>query len=287
MMLKKDKNVIDESLQLYFEQLPQHTLTKAMAYSVNLGGKRLRSSLVLMTARMFGGNEKEAMAMAMAVEMIHTYSLIHDDLPAMDDDDLRRNQPTNHKVFGEAMAILAGDSLLNEAMTLLIKEYATKGLRGAQAALKISECSGREGMILGQMMDLDHETREATAEELMACHEEKTGKLIVASLTGAALYFGASEAEVDLLHEFGLMLGLAFQIQDDILDETSTTEVLGKTIGKDERSGKTTYVSLYGLEESEKMALAKTKDALALLDALERDTTELRQVTTELLKRNH
>ncbi len=286
-MLKKYKKLMDEHLFLYFENLPQHTLTKAMAYSVNLGGKRLRPSLVLLTAKIFGGNEEEAMAMAMAMEMIHTYSLIHDDLPAMDDDDLRRNQPTNHKVFGEAMAILAGDALLNEAMTLLLKTYGTKGSSGARATLKISECSGREGMILGQMMDLENEQKKATAEELMACHEEKTGKLIAAAVEAPALYFGASEEEVHLLHQFGLALGLAFQIQDDILDETSTTEVLGKTIGKDEKSGKTTYVSLYGLERSKEMAKEKTKEALDILKTIDRDTKELEDVTLSLLSRNH
>ncbi len=286
-MLKDYKKRIDESLKNYFAELPQNTLTKAMAYSVNLGGKRLRPALVLLTAKIFGGEEEEAMAMAMALEMIHTYSLIHDDLPAMDDDDLRRNQPTNHKVFGEAMAILAGDALLNEAMTLLLKTYGVKGTQGARATLKISECSGREGMILGQMMDLENEDRKSSGEELMACHQEKTGKLITASLEAPALYFGATEDEVNLLHKFGMTLGLAFQIQDDILDETSTTEVLGKTIGKDEKSGKTTYVSLFGLEKSKEMAKEKTEEALEILKALPRETSELEDVTKRLLKRNH
>ena len=146
-MLKDYKKNIDDCLKEYFESLPQNTLTKSMGYSINLGGKRLRPALVLITSKMFGGNIDEALPMAMALEMIHTYSLIHDDLPAMDNDDLRRNMPTNHKVFGEAMAILAGDALLNEAMTLLFKTYGTKSQKGAQAAVIISECSGREGMI--------------------------------------------------------------------------------------------------------------------------------------------
>ncbi len=236
---------------------------------------------------MFGGNIDEALPMAMALEMIHTYSLIHDDLPAMDNDDLRRNMPTNHKVFGEAMAILAGDALLNEAMTLLFKTYGTKSQKGAQAAVIISECSGREGMILGQMLDLENEKKKATASELMACHEEKTGKLIAASLEAPALYFGATEEEVKKLREFGLKLGLAFQIQDDILDETSSQDVLGKTIGKDEKSGKTTYVSLYGLEKSKEMAEQVTKEAIELLESIQRDTEELEEITLKLLTRNH
>ncbi len=286
-MLKDYKKNIDDCLKEYFESLPQNTLTKSMGYSINLGGKRLRPALVLITSKMFGGNIDEALPMAMALEMIHTYSLIHDDLPAMDNDDLRRNMPTNHKVFGEAMAILAGDALLNEAMTLLFKTYGTKSQKGAQAAVIISECSGREGMILGQMLDLENEKKKATASELMACHEEKTGKLIAASLEAPALYFGATEEEVKKLREFGLKLGLAFQIQDDILDETSSQDVLGKTIGKDEKSGKTTYVSLYGLEKSKEMAEQVTKEAIELLESIQRDTEELEEITLKLLTRNH
>ena len=286
-MLKDYKKNIDDCLKEYFESLPQNTLTKSMGYSINLGGKRLRPALVLITSKMFGGNIDEALPMAMALEMIHTYSLIHDDLPAMDNDDLRRNMPTNHKVFGEAMAILAGDALLNEAMTLLFKTYGTKSQKGAQAAVIISECSGREGMILGQMLDLENEKKKATASELMACHEEKTGKLIAASLEAPALYFGATEEEVKKLREFGLKLGLAFQIQDDILDETSSQDVLGKTIGKDEKSGKTTYVSLYGLEKSKEMAEQVTKEAIELLESIQRDTEELEEITLKLLTRNY
>ncbi len=286
-MLKTYKERIDANLRNYFSSLPQNTLTKAMAYSVNLGGKRLRPALVLLTAKIFGGEEKDAMNMAMALEMIHTYSLIHDDLPAMDDDDLRRNQPTNHKVFGEAMAILAGDALLNEAMTLLLKSYGFKGNSGVKAILKISECSGREGMILGQMMDLEHEHVNTSGEELIACHEEKTGKLITAALVAPALFFEATDHEVDQLYKFGMTLGLAFQIQDDILDETSTTEVLGKTIGKDEKSGKTTYISVFGLERSKEMAKEKTNEALRILEDLPRDTRELEDVTKKLLIRNY
>ncbi|NLB20922.1 MAG: polyprenyl synthetase family protein [Clostridium sp.] len=286
-MLKEYKEIIDITLKEYFESLPKNTLTKSMGYSVNLGGKRLRPALVLLTTKVFGGKLEEALPMAMAMEMIHTYSLIHDDLPAMDNDDLRRNMPTNHKVFGEAMAILAGDALLNEAMTLLFRTYGTKSLKGAQAAVTISECSGREGMILGQMLDLENENKKATAAELMACHEEKTGKLIAASLEAPALYFGATDEEVKKLRDFGLKLGLAFQIQDDILDETSSQEVLGKTIGKDEKSGKTTYVSLFGLEKSKEMAKQITKEAIELLENIQRDTKELEEITVKLLTRNH
>lgn len=286
-MLKGYKKIIDASLQEYFNDLPENTMTKAMAYSVNLGGKRLRPALVLLTAKMFGGEEKEALPMAMAMEMIHTYSLIHDDLPAMDNDDLRRNMPTNHKVFGEAIAILAGDALLNEAMTLLLKTYSVKSAKGAKAALLISQCSGREGMILGQMLDLENEHKDASAKELMACHEEKTGKLIAGSLEAPGLYFGATDEEVRKLRAFGLKLGLAFQIQDDILDETSSTTVLGKTIGKDEQSGKTTYVSLFGLEKSQVMMKEITEEALEILRGLQRDTLELEDITMNLMSRNH
>lgn len=286
-MLSKNKAIIDDLILNYFRSLPENTLTESMAYSMNLGGKRLRPSLVLLSSRLFGGEEKEVYPMALAMEMIHTYSLIHDDLPAMDDDDLRRGKPTNHKVFGEASAILAGDALLNEAYTILLANYGVKSREGAEAALFISRAAGREGMILGQVHDLENEKKRATLEELVECHNKKTGELIAASLTAPAILFGAAKDEVDKIHTFGIQLGLAFQIQDDILDRTSTKEVLGKSIGKDGASGKSTYVELFGIEKSREMAREVTDSCLEILSTLDRDTRELAELTSLLLNRTY
>ena len=286
-MLSKYKIKIDEIIENYFQSLPENTLNKSMAYSINLGGKRLRPALVLISTRIFGGEESEAYPMALAMEMVHTYSLIHDDLPAMDDDDLRRGNPTNHKVFGEANAILAGDALLNEAFTVLLSNYAVKSKEGAEAALFISRAAGREGMILGQVYDLQNEQKKASIQELIECHNKKTGELIAASLTAPAILLGASKEEIEKMYRFGIQLGLAFQIQDDILDKTSTKEVLGKTIGKDGESGKSTYVELFGVEKSKEMAKEATDSCLKILSTMKRDTNELAELTSMLLDRTY
>lgn len=286
-MLKKYKKLMDETIENYFKNLPDNTLNRAMSYSMNQGGKRLRPALVMLSTKIFGGREEDTLSMALAMEMIHTYSLIHDDLPAMDDDDLRRGKPTNHKVFGEANAILAGDALLNEAFTVLISEYAVKGRKGAEASLLISRAAGREGMILGQVFDLENESRKASLEELITCHNRKTGELISAALTAPAVLFDAHEDEIEKIREFGIQLGLAFQIQDDILDKTSTSEVLGKSTGKDEQSGKSTYVELFGVEKSKEMAKEVTRTCLDLLSSMNRDTSELAQLTRILLERTY
>lgn len=281
------KQDVDQEILNYFSKVPHNAINEAMAYSMNLGGKRLRPSLVFISSEMFGGTRAEALPMALAMEMIHTYSLIHDDLPAMDNDVLRRGKPTNHVVFGEALAILAGDALLNEAMTILLENYAVKGTAGANAALMISKASGRDGMILGQVLDLENEKKRASYEELVMCHNHKTGDLIAASLTAPAIYFGATEEEINTIHEFGIKLGLAFQIQDDILDKTSTNEVLGKSTGKDEKSGKTTYVELFGIDKSREMMKAVTNECLESLKSLKRDTAKLADLSKTLMERSY
>lgn len=286
--MKNDlKEWIDQEILRYFSVLPDNKLTEAMSYSMNIGGKRLRPILCLHSAEIFGKDKKEMVHMALALEMIHTYSLIHDDLPAMDNDDLRRGKPTSHIVFGEANAILAGDALLNEAFTVLLKNYASTGEKGAKASLYISDCAGRDGMILGQVMDLAHEKEPCTYEELKRCHFKKTGALIVASICAPAIYAGASQEQVGILHEYAMNLGLAFQIQDDVLDVTSSREVLGKSVGKDEKSGKTTYVGLFGVEKSREMAEVATKECLSQLSKLAKDTQKLEELTLSLLQRTY
>ena len=286
-MLAEFKQDVDQEILNYFNKIPHNAINEAMVYSMNQGGKRLRPSLVFLSSEIFGGNRTEALPMALAMEMIHTYSLIHDDLPAMDNDVLRRGKPTSHVVFGEALAILAGDALLNEAMTILLENYAMKSTAGAKAALMISKASGREGMILGQVLDLEHEKKRASYEELVMCHNHKTGDLIAASLTAPAIYFGATDEEIDTIREFGIKLGLAFQIQDDILDKTSTNEVLGKSTGKDEKSGKSTYVELFGIDRSREMMKEVTAECLESLKSLKRDTAKLADLSKTLMERTY
>lgn len=281
------REVVDSSLREYFLRSGEGSLEAAMAYSVNLGGKRIRPVLVLLSAEIFGGTREDALDMAMAIEMIHTYSLIHDDLPAMDNDDLRRGHPTSHKVFGEAMAILAGDALLNEAHSLLIRSYAMRSRKGAEASLVISEAAGRKGMVYGQVLDMENEKKEALYSELLECHRNKTGMLIAASLEAPAVFFGAQREEVLAMREFGIRLGLAFQILDDILDHTSTKEVLGKSTGKDEKTNKTTFVSIFGLDKSREMAGTITQECIGILDAMARDTQRLKELSMKLLSRNY
>ncbi len=224
-------------------------LKEAMTYSLLGGGKRIRPLLVLAAGELAGLEEAKLLPMAEALEMIHTYSLIHDDLPAMDDDDLRRGRPTSHKVFGEAMAILAGDALLNEAMLLLMKTYGGS-VQGARAIAKIAEASGKDGMIGGQVIDLESENQAISLDTLELMHRGKTGALIEASLAAPFYLAGKTDQEIVRMEQIGKDLGIMFQIQDDILDVESDAKTMGKTTGKDARDHKSTYVSLVGLEES-------------------------------------
>lgn len=273
----KYKKEIDLYIENYFKTLPKNKITKSMGYSMNSGGKRVRGSLALMSGKMFSKNKEEVLDMALSIEMIHTYSLIHDDLPSMDNDDLRRGMETSHVKFGEAMAILTGDALLNEAFTVMLGSYGVKSKEGAMASLIMSEASGREGMILGQVIDLENEKKDASYKELLSCHNKKTGELIAVSLLAPAVYFGADDEEIFKIKEFGLKLGLLFQIQDDILDSISTEKELGKTIGKDERMNKTTYVSLFGVEKSKEIEKEMIKSCIDILNSINRDTKEIEE----------
>lgn len=221
----------------------------AMIYSVMAGGKRLRPLLFIQTLRAYRIDYHDYLDIACAIEMIHTYSLIHDDLPGMDNDDLRRGKPTCHKQFDEATAILAGDALLNESMNVILQMHLDDSLK-----VKVLCClycaSGLGGMIYGQQQDMYFETHSASLEELQAIHHDKTGALISVPMKIAGLI--ANEEDASQLESIGFKLGLAFQIQDDILDVTSTTEILGKKVGSDIANHKSTYVSLLGLETSQK-----------------------------------
>lgn len=245
-----------------FHDEPQKQLFEAMEYSLLAGGKRLRPIFAFEFCRMCGGDWKQAAPFAAAVEMIHTYSLIHDDLPAMDNDDFRRGRPTNHKVYGEAMAILAGDALLTDAFCVA----ATAQLSGnamADAIAVLSECAGSLGMVGGQVLDILSEDRELNEEEVLAIQSRKTGALINAACVLGAMAGGANEEQIAASARFAGALGLAFQIRDDMLDVIGTQEEMGKGVGTDDT--KNTFVRLYGLDACEKLVQKYTDTAIEML----------------------
>ena len=246
-------------------------LHTAMRYSLEAGGKRLRPVLVLATAESFGAKDDSALAAAVAVECVHTYSLIHDDLPSMDNDDLRRGRPTAHKQFDEATALLAGDALLTHAFALLAEHYS--GQLAAALVRELADAAGSRRLIGGQMEDLLAEKKsDATAADLEFIHINKTAAMIEAALVMGGLIGGANEENLATLRRAGRHLGLAFQIIDDILDATADTATLGKTAGKDAKAGKTTFVKLHGLDVSRRIAAEHTMAARAALESLPGDT---------------
>ena len=256
-------NMIEEVNVRLKEILSQYRpglVKEAMTYSVMAGGKRLRPLLFIQTLRAYNVDYHKYIDIACAIEMIHTYSLIHDDLPGMDNDDLRRGKPTCHKQFDEATAILAGDALLNESMNVILRMNLDDSLK-VKVLGYLYHASGLGGMIYGQQQDMYFENYSASLEELQAIHHDKTGALISVPMKIAGLI--AKEEDADALEGIGFKLGLAFQIQDDILDVTSTTETLGKRVGSDITNHKSTYVSLLGLEESQKRVKELFEECLA------------------------
>ena len=243
------------------------SLREAMRYSLMAGGKRLRPILCLAACELAGGSREQAMPTAVALEMVHTMSLIHDDLPAMDNDDLRRGRPTNHKVYGEANAILAGDALLTRAFEMVaLRSPGVPAERMLAVVGELSLASGAPGLVGGQVVDLECEGRQVDLDTLEYIHLHKTGALLRACVLSGALIAGASEPLLAALTTYARGIGLAFQIIDDILDVTASSEVLGKTAGKDLTADKTTYPKLLGLEESRRRAdalVAEAKEALA------------------------
>ena len=254
------------------------TVISSMEYSLSAGGKRIRPFLVLEFAKLCGGSETNAMPFACAVEMIHTYSLIHDDLPCMDNDDLRRGKPTNHKVFGEAAALLGGDGLLTLAFETALSEKAIS-LNGyekcAKAALTLAKYAGAVGMIGGQIIDLESENKKISLETLQIMDKKKTGALIAAACVMGCISAGASEEQIQAAKDYAQNIGIAFQIVDDILDVTSDTETLGKPVGSDYENNKSTYVSLLGIDECRKISSELTQKAVEYLKKFDGDITEL------------
>jgi geranylgeranyl diphosphate synthase type II len=263
------------------------TIHKAMRHAVFSGGKRLRPVLCLAAAEACGGNPHDALAPACAVELMHTYSLVHDDLPAMDDDDLRRGRPTCHVVFGEGMAVLCGDALLTEAFLVLSRTPATQRYHGTDHLVTLAQAGSSRQLIGGQVMDLEGEGAKPSKRQLVRIHEAKTAALLRCALRLGAMTANATPARLSALDTFGLNLGLAFQVIDDILDVTQSTEVLGKTAGKDQAAGKATYPSVVGLAASRKEAARLTACAMRALKPLGRKAARLEQIAAHLLKRDY
>lgn len=251
---------------LFLEKKPYGRLYEAMRYSLLSGGKRIRPALVMEFCLLHGGDPLMALPLSVAVEMVHTYSLIHDDLPCMDDDDFRRGRPTNHKVYGEATAVLAGDALLTAAFGLIAGagDFSAEIRVGATAEL--AAAAGCDGMVAGQILDLDYENKLAGKDIIGLIHSKKTGAMIQASAVIGAIAGGADQSGVAAARAYAESLGLAFQIRDDILDVTGSSAKLGKPIGSDRRSGKSTYVALYGLDTCENMVLEYTQKAISALE---------------------
>ena len=268
----------------------QKTIVEAMSYSVLAGGKRLRPMLMEASYQMFGGEGEELDAFMAAIEMIHTYSLVHDDLPAMDNDLYRRGKKTTHAVYGEAMGVLAGDALLNFAFETVADAMVRSAgdMRVAKAFAVLAKKAGIYGMIGGQVVDVESEKKGQQIDRdcLNFIYRLKTGALIEASLMIGAILAGASEEEVSLMEEAGTKLGLAFQIQDDILDVTSSLEVLGKPIGSDARNEKATYVAFEGLEKAGAEVERLSREAVAILDGFKREHTFLRELFMYLIHRD-
>jgi geranylgeranyl diphosphate synthase type II len=278
---------VDAALDVFLppETERPETLHKAMRYSVFAGGKRLRPILVMAGAEAVGGSAEQVMPTACAMELIHTYSLVHDDLPAMDNDDFRRGVPTNHKVFGEATAILAGDALLTLAFRLVADNLRQTNPSALEVVVDIADAAGHGGMVAGQVADLEAEGRQVGADTVDYIHAHKTGALIRASLRVGARLCGATPEQVHALSVAGADLGLAFQIVDDILDVVASSEELGKTAGKDQIQQKATYPAIHGIEASRVRARHLVGEADTALAALGPRAAPIRALGRFILER--
>ena len=270
------------------EEGPHRTVLEAMNYSVLAGGKRLRPMLMLETYRLFGGNGNVIEPFMAAIEMIHSYSLVHDDLPALDNDEFRRGRKSTHAAYGEAMGILAGDALLNYAYETAMKAFdLPAAAERTAAALKVlAEKAGIGGMVGGQVVDVESEGKKIDAETLMFIHRNKTGALIEAAMMIGAILAGGGEKQIATVEQVAGNIGLAFQIRDDILDVTGNEAELGKPVGSDEKNEKVTYVSLYGLDEAEKKVRELSDEAIGLLHQLPERNLFLEQLLLSLVERS-
>lgn len=261
-------------------------LSDAMKYSLMAGGKRLRPVLLMAAADSVGANGDDFVTTGAAIEMIHTYSLIHDDLPAMDNDDYRRGKLTNHKVYGDGIAILAGDGLLTLAFEVMLRQKNASAEKLAQVVREMSVAAGPNGMVGGQAIDLLSEGKSISMEELREMHMGKTGALFRAAIRSGAILGGANQKQLDALTLYAEKFGLAFQITDDILDVEGDEKTLGKPIGSDEKNQKSTYVTLTSLEDAKKLAVQTVDEAVTALDDFGEEAEFLRELVTYLIARN-
>ncbi len=263
------------------------TIHEAMRYSIFVGGKRLRPILCLAAAEACGGSRNKALPLACAVECIHTYSLIHDDLPCMDDDDMRRGQPTCHKVYGEAVGVLTGDALQALAFEIAAGSRGSRRYPVGALVRELAVAAGSQRLIAGQVLDLEGERKKLGKAQLVRIHKNKTAALIAASIRLGAMSADAGPKALERLTDFGEALGLAFQVIDDILDVTRTSQQLGKSAGKDLKAGKTTYPSVLGLEKSRAEAGRLTRKAHRALEGFGKDGARLREIAVYLLERDY
>jgi len=289
--LKEKRKSVDDFLKKYTASQKKQKdcpkqLSEAMGYSLMAGGKRVRPILALASYAAVGGRSDNILPVAAAIELIHTYSLIHDDLPAMDNDDFRRNKPTAHKVFGEATAILAGDALLTDAFHIISGAKTDPG-KLIRVIHELSMASGPEGMVGGQTADIMLESKKAKKKDIIYIHTHKTGALIRASVRIGAIMADSPVDKLSSLTKYAEKTGLAFQIIDDILDITGTKEELGKPTGSDDAKGKNTYPSTFGLKESEKIAEQLIKDSLKSLKAFDKKADPLREIAKYILLRRN
>ncbi|QUW22285.1 polyprenyl synthetase family protein [Sporosarcina sp. Marseille-Q4063] len=286
--IEKNVREIENRLtELLSQKRSPKSLQSSMIYSVNAGGKRIRPLLVLATLEDLGASSKDALQVACAVELIHTYSLIHDDLPSMDNDDFRRGKLTNHKVYGEAMAILAGDALQTLAFEILTSLNNTSPEVAIKLIRLLSVASGAEGMVAGQVLDIEGEEMDLTLEQLERIHLNKTGALLSFCIEAGALLADVDNENMINLQKFAKNIGLTFQIQDDILDVTSTTEELGKNVGSDESSGKVTYPSLLGLDKAKEQLAIHHQLARNSLAFINNEESLLLQFADYIVNRKH
>ncbi|MGV4319733.1 polyprenyl synthetase family protein [Bacillus mojavensis] len=288
--LAERKKAVEEQLFVYTESLNiPDSLKKSMLYSLEAGGKRLRPLIVLAVLNAYGKSEKDGIPVGCAVEMIHTYSLIHDDLPCMDDDDLRRGKPTNHKVFGEATAVLAGDGLLTESFKLITSHVSDEVSAEKRLRLvnELISAAGTEGMVGGQIADMEAENRQVTLEELESIHERKTAKLLGFGVIAGAILADAPEEEIETLRAFSSHIGIGFQIRDDILDVEGSEEKIGKRVGSDTTNEKSTYPSLLSLEGAKKKLDGHIEEAKRLIGGLSLQKDLLYELCDLIAARDH
>jgi len=285
--MKEYKQKIEQKLRFYISSLDSPPVLKeAMDYSLQAGGKRIRPVLLFAAINSFGKDPERGMDAAAALEMIHTYSLIHDDLPSMDDDDLRRGKPTNHKVYGEANAILAGDALLTYAFQIIAQSPDLYEKEKVAIIEQLAKAAGPEGMVAGQVADMEGEKKALTLEELEAVHRNKTGRLIAFSVRAGALIGGATEAELAIFEKYAYHIGIAFQIQDDILDIVGSEEKLGKRVGSDIANHKNTYPALLTVRGAREKLKEHVDQAIEELNRLDIETALLKDIALMIATRD-